>query len=54
MKPILLFAILSIQVAIAGTPSEALGEFKKSAQAKNFEDTWKRSAKFEGLPAQVP
>ena len=53
MKPIILFIILSIQTAFGGTPSEALGDFKKSAQAQNFEETWEKSAKFEGLPEQV-
>jgi len=53
MKVILLLLVLVIQTAFGGTPSEALGEFKKSAQAQNFEDTWNKSAKFEDLPEQV-
>lgn len=54
MKTLILLAILIAQLANAGeTPSEALGAFRKSAQAKDFESTWKGAAKFEGLPDEV-
>ena len=53
MKTTLLLAFFLIQTAFGGTPTEALGEFKKSAQAKDFEATWKHAAKFDGLPDQV-
>jgi hypothetical protein len=53
MKTIVLLAILLIQSVIGGTPSEALGAFKKAAKTKNFEDTWKHVAKFDGVPDQV-
>jgi hypothetical protein len=53
MKTLLLLAILLVQTAYAGTPTEALAAFKKSAQAKDFEATWKHAAKFDGLPDEV-
>jgi hypothetical protein len=53
MKTLTLLAILLVQAAIGGTPSEALGAFKKAAQTKNFEETWKHAAKFDGVPDQV-
>ena len=53
MKTIALLAILLVQSALAGTPSEALGAFKRTAQTKNFEETWKHAAKFEGLPEEA-
>lgn len=53
MKTIALLAILLVQSLIGGTPSETLGAFKKAAKTKNFEDTWKHSAKFDGVPDQV-
>lgn len=53
MKTILLLAFILIQSALAGTPIEALGEFKKSAQTKDFEATWKHAAKFDALPDQI-
>ena len=36
--------------AFATSPKEVLSVFKKSAQTKNLEATWKYVAKFEGLP----
>ena len=53
MKTIILLATLLVQSALAGTPTEALAAFKKSAQAEDFEATWNHAAKFEGLPDQV-
>lgn len=53
MKAILLLVTLLVQSAFAGTPTEALAAFKKSAQAKDFEATWKQAAKFDGLPDQA-
>lgn len=53
MKTIALLAILLVQSALAGTPSEALGAFKKAALTKNFVDTWKHVAKFDGLPKEA-
>lgn len=53
MKTIILLVTLLVQAAIAGTPTEALAAFKKSAQAKDFEATWKNAAKFEGLPERA-
>jgi hypothetical protein len=53
MKTILLLVTLLIQSVIAGTPTEALAAFKKSAQVKDFEATWKQAAKFEGLPDEA-
>ena len=53
MKTIILLAILCIQTVFAGTPSEALAAFKKSAQTKDLEATWKHAAKFKELPEQV-
>ncbi len=53
MKTIALLAILLVQSALAGTPSEALGAFKKAAQTKSFEETWKHAAKFDGLPKEA-
>ena len=43
----------TIQPALGGTPIDALSAFKKAAQAKNFEATWKHVAKFDDLPDQV-
>lgn len=53
MKTLILLVVVLVQSAFAGTPTEALTAFKKSAQAKDFEATWKHAAKFEGLPAQA-
>ncbi len=53
MKTFALFAILLFQPLFGGTPSEALGAFKKAAATKNFEETWKHAAKFDGVPDQV-
>jgi hypothetical protein len=53
MKTIALLAFLLVQSALGGTPSEALGEFKRAAQSKNFEDTWKYAAKFDRLPKEA-
>ena len=53
MKSIALAAFLAVQSAFGGTPTEALADFKKSAQSKDFEATWKHTAKFDGLPDQV-
>ena len=53
MKTILLLTFLIVHSALGGTPTEALADFKKSAQAKDFEATWKRAAKFDGVPDQV-
>ncbi|MBK1883121.1 hypothetical protein JIN85_11885 [Luteolibacter pohnpeiensis] len=50
MKLLILFAILFAQAALAGAPMEALTAFKKAAQNKDFDATWKHAAKFEGLP----
>lgn len=50
MKLLILFAILFAQAALAGAPMEALTAFKKAAQSKDFDATWKHAAKFEGLP----
>jgi len=53
MKTLALISILAIQTALCGTPSEALENFKKAAQSKDFEATWKHAAKFDSLPEQV-
>jgi hypothetical protein len=53
MKTLAIISILAIQSALCGTPSEALEEFKKTAQSKDFEATWKHTAKFDNLPEQV-
>jgi hypothetical protein len=53
MKTLILLVSLLVQSAFAGTPTEALAAFKKSAQARAFEATWKQAAKFEGLPVQA-
>ena len=50
MKPIVLLVTLLIQSAFAATPAEVLAAFKKSAQARDFEATWKQAARFDGLP----
>lgn len=53
MKTILFLTLLLIPSVFAGTPTEALGEFKKAAHTKNFEATWKHAAKFDVLPDQI-
>ncbi|QTN32356.1 hypothetical protein HZ994_08445 [Akkermansiaceae bacterium] len=53
LKTIALLATLLLQSALAATPSEALGAFKKAAQTKDFEGTWEHAAKFEGLPEEA-
>lgn len=53
MKKIIILALICIQTTLAGTPTEALTAFKKSAHTKDFEATWKHAAKFKDLPDQV-
>ena len=50
MKSIVLLTVLSISLSFAETPTEVLKQYKASAQAKDFEATWKHTAQFEGLP----
>ena len=49
MKTIILLLTLFLHTAFAGTPSEALAAFQKSAQSKDFDATWKHVVKFEGM-----
>ena len=53
MKTIALLAIVTAQFAFGGTPTEALGAFRKAAQANRFDEAWKYSAKFDGVPGDV-
>lgn len=53
MKTLILLVTLLVQSVFAGTPTEALAAFRKSAHTKDFESTWKHAAKFEGLPDQA-
>ncbi|MDX1679946.1 MAG: DUF4878 domain-containing protein [Akkermansiaceae bacterium] len=50
MKTLLSLTALCTTLLSAETPSEVLRQFKKSAQAKDFDATWAHTAKFEGQP----
>ncbi len=49
MKIHIILAVLCIQAVFAGTPTEALTAFEKTAQSKDFETTWNHAAKFKGI-----
>jgi Domain of unknown function (DUF4878) len=53
MKIHIILAVVFIQAVFAGTPTETLTSFKKAAQTKDFEATWKHAAKFKGIPDDV-
>jgi hypothetical protein len=53
MKTLIGITTLLVQSALGGTPTDALAAFKESAQARDFEATWKYAAKFEELPDQA-
>lgn len=53
MKAITVLAAFLVQSAFCGTPTEALTAFKKAAETKNFEEAWKLSTRFNGLPDQI-
>ena len=54
MKTLILCITLLLPATVSGgTPTEALVAFKASAKAGDFDATWARVAKFEGLPDQA-
>lgn len=53
MKAFLVILTLLISPLFAESPIEVLGAFKKAAQDNDFEETWKHTAQFEGIPGEA-